>query len=134
MPDIIFHELHGYHREMWGFLSDDPDYPKFEWVEGFNVPQKLTQLFQDHSSCFACAYASMLNDERPDIKNFCHLCPITSWRENVGDCIENDTPCVDLMEYRIFIFAVEEKNWEKAKRYARIIMNLEWSIPEGFEI
>ena len=134
MSDIIFHELHEYHREMWGFLSDNPEYLKSEWVEGFPIPQKLAELIQDHCSCFACVYAAMLKSERLNIENLCHLCPVTSWRENVGSDFETDTPCIDLMEYKDFTRYVSDENWKEAKKCAEIIMNLEWSIPEGFEI
>lgn len=139
MPDIIFHELHTYHREMWGFLSDDPWDTKFDFLRerGFgNYYNKNTYFFSlitDNSSCFACLFARILELESNRIcANYCYLCPITSWRKEVHN--EWVTPCVDFMEYRDFVEATDTKRWEKAKKYAEIIMNLEWSIPEGFEI
>jgi hypothetical protein len=134
MSDVIFHELHEYHRELWGFLVDNPVELKFRYIDSMDFPGSLFSLIDDHCSCFACVYAAIINNEKYRAENFCYFCPITSWRKKLIHPGSKTTPCIDLMEYRDFIHFRDKLQYENASKMAKIIMNLEWSIPEGFEI
>ena len=153
--DIIFEEMHEYHKEMWDFLAKNPyktkkdflelhynkDYVKIDYESywAWDYKDKFYELIEDYAECFACFYAHVIYCEKPDDDpenpegNSCFYCPITKWRKEAIRL--NDTcPCL-YMEFGEFErYSDEIGREEEIEEFAGKIRDMEWSIPEGEEI
>jgi len=93
------------HRELWDWLSKNPNAQKFSWPgwsgNGGDVEKVL-------SHCFCCEYADNLS--RINNKYTCENCPL-SWP---------DGRCQEINEYENTVGLFED--WQNAKRDKRILI------------
>lgn len=70
MSEQVFN--HSAHRELWGWLAENPDKENDEWpgwvYNGGTYPKVV-------ADCFCCDYATWSS---PVSENFCHHCPLIS--------------------------------------------------------
>ena len=155
MSDIIFHELHEYHKEMWDFLANNPYKTKENFLElnydtegyvneengDYICNDSFYELIENNAACFACVFADLIlcerseNDPKYTKRNLCFYCPVTEWRETAiatkgtCTCLEYET---SYGRFRLYSDEIDkEYDIEKA---AVEVRDMEWSIPEGEEI
>ena len=144
MNDPIFEEFHEFHKEMWDFISNDPEKDKEDYLYCHaNFPRKFRIFIWNNYSCFACAYAKIIQSELDDqSKFFCYYCPITIWREFAkktdGHVDENDIPfmpCIDMANSPFEAFeAINYEDEEITSNLAAIIRDMEWSVDKEHQI
>lgn len=113
-------DYHKYHRELWGWLSENPargkelawkdDWPG--WEDGMNM--KESEYIGGY--CFACQYDSKYGD------GDCDLCPI-KW----GEPREDGEPlgCIDSSDSPFYLWE-HATDPDERSRLAAIIRDLPW--------
>lgn len=146
--DIIFEELHEYHKQMWDYLSKNPYKSKTNFLElhydtgdhrinsccDWEYNDSFYGIIEENAECFACVFADLIFCGKKG--NFlCVYCPVTEWREEAvytGEtcpCLEYESP---YGRFRLYSDEIgKEEDIEKA---AAEVRDMEWSIPEGEEI
>lgn len=124
---------HTAHRELWDWLSKNPDKSKHNWP-GWKVNGGQHNTTEPVYYCFACEYAFQIMEieegtDRNDYDLDCSLCPLKEWSElacsedfNVGD----NNPCMS-SHYNEWTYS----EGKERKEFAEKIRDLE--VAEGVE-
>lgn len=107
--------LHKYHKELWIWLSENPDKFKWYWPKWNEIDPN--QLVMDKCYCFACYELSLKKHT-----NNCEDCPLDWGKDNEGNQIS--CVCSESLYNKLFSMGISNK--ERAKRCIKIA-NLPWS-------
>jgi hypothetical protein len=106
--------LHKWHKEMWIWLSENPDKCKFDWPKWDEVDS--AKVVRDNCYCFAC-----FELEITGMKNCKQYCPI-NWTEGNEDI----TSCVSYGSLYNDLYSDSVSDEERSERCLKIA-NLPWS-------
>lgn len=102
------------HRELWAWIVEHPDLCKEEWPRWKTNNGDVDNV---HNDCFACDIARKIVGKDRTV-SICVHCPI-NWKLG-RQCLRTFSTWFE------FLDAVEDGNWERAKKMARKIMNAKW--------